>query len=162
MRSHNRMREAQGLRPLPSKRKTRIPDPSIRIQGFGEDLEGDMGASPQSTYLESSRVTTLDRVLAQLTIDNHDSDSSNGGWEDCGAEAADEEEDVQPLQHSTSASKVPLHEADGNATPPVDGLAAEHPYCGYASPFPFAEPRRQENVMLPLFALSLPFVFRLK
>ena len=68
MRSHNRMREAQGLRPLPSKRKTRIPDPSIRIQGFGEDPEGDMGASPQSTYLESSRVTTLDRVLAQLTI----------------------------------------------------------------------------------------------
>ena len=79
-----------------------------------------------------------------------------------GAEAADEMKDLRPRQHATSASKVPLHEAEGSATPPVDGLAAQHPYLGYASPFPFAEPRRQENVMLPLFALSLPFVFRLK
>ena len=132
---HNEWRHAQGLPPLPSKSK-RLP-------------AQEEPRAPPSDQADPPAVgaDTLDRVLAHLAVsddDSNDSDPAEGEGSTDDDDAALADETLATAEGRTEAQDQPvlLQAQRESFGAPVDGVAGQHAYYGYASPFAFAEPVR--------------------
>ena len=138
MNVHNDWRHAQGLPPLPSKFK-RLPTQEEPCVPFSDQ------ANPPP-----AGAGILDPVLARLAMaDDESNDSDSAGEDGCSVDddAALADESLAAVEGCIEAQDQPVHlqvqrESFGV---PVDGVAGQHPYYGYVSPFAFAEPARHHD-----------------
>jgi hypothetical protein len=133
---HNEWRHAQGLPPLPSKSK-RLP-----TQEEPRDQPSDQADQP------AAGADSLDRVLAHLAVSDDDSDDSDPAEEEgsTDGDVALADEVLATAESRVEADKPVLLQAQRESFgAPVDGVAGQHTYYGYASPFAFAEPVKHHD-----------------
>ena len=157
---HNRSRAAQGLDALPSKapRCSSEPQPQSEPPGLtGARDDADPLAEPPPPPPRA-----IDRVLAQLALDDEDSEGASSDDEDADCDAGEGPDNAAPRHQPgpPAVSGLPLRTDPAAPVPsPMDsdGIAAQHPYYGYASPFPISEPQRRDAVRPPLPICSLVY-----
>lgn len=143
MELHNKARLARGLAPLPHKRCCHPEQTSL--QACSSPPAADDGARPTATI---SPAPSLDLLLANLAMD--DDDGSEGSMSDEDGGDSDEPGDAPAkVKHAPLSTDPPHLRVETTDASAGDGIAAQHPYYGYASPFAFVEPQRGGKVRYP-------------
>ena len=147
---HNHWRKAQGLPPLPSRR----PQPRAG-QAQSSATDGCGVASTDNDVV--SEGSGIDRVLAELAVD--DQESASSGQEDELLPNDDEQDIADEPRAGLGMQAVQRQPSTYHGGTPDDTIAGQHPYLEYISPFPFAEPLAKDKVAPAVAAWQLFSVF---